>query len=120
MVPQDIVQHYGEYINNNNNDFVYSTVNASTDNINNPITCYRSGKTVSVCGFFQVKNADSGILLSTIPSGYRPSSIILCSIIGDYNGGASRTNIYPDGRIVPQNNLATGTWYTLSTAYIIE
>ena len=48
MVPQDIVQHYGEYINNN--DFVYSTVNASTDNINNPITCYRSGKSVAVCG----------------------------------------------------------------------
>ena len=117
MVPQDIVQHYGEYINNN--DFAYSTVNASTDNINNPITCYRSGKTVSVCGFFQVKNADSGILLSTIPSGYRPSSIILCSIIADGGGGA-RTYIYPDGRIVPQNNLATGTWYTLSTAYIIE
>ena len=45
---------------------------------------------------------------------------MLCSIIGDYNGGASRTNIYPDGRIVPQNNLATGVWFTLSTAYIIE
>ena len=56
----------------------------------------------------------------TIPSGYRPKSLLVCSIIADYNGGAARTYIYPDGRIVPQNNLAAGIWFTLSTAYIIE
>ena len=55
----------------------------------------------------------------TIPSGYRPKSLLVCSIIADGGGGA-RTYIYPDGRIVPQNNLATGIWFTLSTTYIIE
>ena len=114
MIRSTIKHHINHY-----NDFVYSTAYASTDNINNSITCYKNAKTVSVCGFFQVKNADSGILLSTIPSGYRPKSLLVCSIIADGGGGA-RTYIYPDGRIVPQNNLAAGIWFTLSTAYIIE
>ena len=117
MVLQDIVQHYGEYINNN--DFVYSTAIASTDNITTTISCSKNAKTVSINGFFQVKTAGSGVLLSIIPSGYRPKSLLVCSIIADGGGGA-RTYIYPDGRIVPQNNLATGIWFTLSTAYIIE
>ena len=104
-------------VNSNlNNIFTYSSAKATNVAISSGnVMCYRDGKTVNLSGLFQVSKSGN---VATIPASYRPKGVIVCSIIKD-GGVGCRAHIESDGTINPQNQLETGVWYTLSTAYVI-
>lgn len=67
---------------------------------------------VSLRGIIKSGTVTSGTTIFTLPSGYRPTNIVICSEITNPDAYA-RVDVYPDGRVMTREGVNAG-WLSLA------